>query len=119
MREVKIILAFHDVVRIFVAEGKADAQHFAPIADEVEADDFHLITAVERVGRQFEFLLGRDHATAISFVEPFRRCADFAGPWFTAFHPPLEHLHRIGELGFVLLQFRMHRVACVGAAQMR
>ena len=119
MGEVKIVLPLHDVVRVLVAQREAHAQDIAAVANDVQADDFHFLAAIECVAGQFERFFRRDDAAPVTLVEPFRRSADLARARLAALHAPLEHLHGVGQLGFLLLDLDVHGVARSRAAQMR
>ena len=60
MRQVEVVLPLHDVVGIFVAERKADAQHLSLVADDVKVDDLAFLAAIIGVTGEIDRLLRRN-----------------------------------------------------------
>ena len=88
-----------------VADGKAQTVRITPLVDHVTADDLGFLAEVlGEVGRG-ERAAACDHVAAISLVEPLWLHAGLAGRGLAAFDSPLEHLHRIGELGVCSVNF--------------
>jgi len=58
VRQIEMFWALHGVIRVFVAECKANPQHPSLVPDQVQADDFDFLAAVERIRRQLQRLFG-------------------------------------------------------------
>src|SRR5476649_1192965 len=90
------------------------------VADYIETSQFWLLAEVLGEIRHRKIFTRAYHNTAVTLVEPLG-LGPFLTRWRTsASDAPLEHLHGIGEVTFVLLSFEMlmHLVSGRGAVQM-
>ena len=87
MGEPEIVLSLGDMVGKFVAQRKAEAERRAVGADDIEADDFRLLAAIQREGRRGQRRVRRDRGRAVALVEPFRLHALSPPARLAAFQP--------------------------------
>ena len=91
--EVKVVLLLEHMIGEFVAQGEADAQNGAVVADHVTAHQFGLFAALKGKGRHGQRLSGGHEPAAIALIEPLRRDAHLAGRGFAAFQAQTKHAH--------------------------
>src|SRR3569833_4527170 len=93
MREIEVIAPLGHVIRILVADRKAEP-HREPIgADDIQPDDFWLLAEIECEGRRDNRLPAGDYDASVTFVDPLRLRTGTAVGRATALHAPIEHAH--------------------------
>jgi hypothetical protein len=117
VRQVQVILTFHDVVGELVADCITQAIRLAIVANDVEAAELGLFAGVFGERWQRERLTRPNDDAAVALVEPLRLYASLPRARFTALHAPFEDAHGVGHGRFVT-GVLMHFVPCRGAAQM-
>src|SRR5690349_18423470 len=84
------------MVRPFVPQDEAQPARAALAIDNVAADEFRLLAAIEREAWDLECLARPTQVAAGAFEDPLGRDATLAGRWFAAGNAHLEHPLRIG-----------------------
>src|SRR3954453_691976 len=118
MRQIKVVLALHDVIAKFVAESEAEPMRTSICSDNVETNQLWLLTAVKSVARPTQSTARRDQDMTVTLVEPLRLRTWLAILRAAAFQADLEQAHRIRQLGFLGVDLSMHRIARLRAAKM-